>query len=533
MHYIQPYNRNQTLFFSSLDDFVSSEHPVRILDAIISKIVKNNPEKFKHKGQQDIGRRAYSPETMLKLFIYGYLNGISSSRKLEVETYRNIEVKWLLGDLQPDHKTISNYRKDNEAQIRSLTIEFRRFLKEQGYIKGKTVAVDGTKVKANTNRDMLTMDKIEQRLSNLEKQLQKYFALLARNDTEEDILDETDSLELDSVNKHLVDKIVLLQAKIGELEKAKAILEESGKKHLSPTDPDASLMKSREGKIPAYNVQTVVDSENKMIADAVVSTNSNDLNELSPVMYSLNANLSVEPEEVLADKGYYNPEEIKELEEGSTTTYYIPRPASSRDKEEVEFTYDSDKDEYRCSEGKRLVLKQKDKLKKGRLTNVYQGIECKGCPLRSRCTKSKYGRIYHRYHDQDWRDDYKERVRSQLGIYYIKKRKEIIEHVFGTMKYWMGKIPLLLRGKDKVQTEINIYTTAYNLKRLINIESFDRLMAMINEYSGKITEEISSFYNLFLSLFKKCEIIFSRYRSSINNLWFVIFTQPIKLWVQG
>lgn len=501
MHYIKPHDRNQRLFFSSLDDFVSSEHPVRILDTIVGNIVKNNPEKFRYKGQQDVGRRAYSPETMLKLFIYGYLNGISSSRKLEVETYRNIEVKWLLSDLQPDHKTIANYRRDNADQIKTLTIEFRKFLKELGYIKGKTLAVDGTKVKANANRDMLTMDKIEQRLSNLGKQLQKYFNLLAHNDIEEDILDETDNIELDSVNKHLVDKSASwrIQTKIEDLEKSRAILEESGKKHLSPTDPDASLMKSREGMIPAYNVQAVVDSENKMIADALVRTNPNDLRELSPVMYSLNATLEVEPEEVLADKGYYNPEEIKELEGGSTTTYYIPTTVSFRDREEIEFTYDSDKDEYRCSAGKRLVLKQKNKLKKGHLTNVYQGIECKGCALRSSCTRSKYGRIYHRYHDQDWRDDYKERVRSQLGKDYIKKRKEIIEHVFGTMKYWMGKIPLLLRGKDKVQTEINIYTTAYNLKRLINIESFDRLMEMIKGYRWKIQEEVSSIFNYLLS----------------------------------
>jgi len=312
---------------------------------------------------------------------------------------------------------------------------------------------------------------------------------------------------LDSVNKHLVDKIKILKTKIKELEKAKTMLEESGKKHLSPTDPDASLMKSREGKIPAYNVQAVVDSENKMIADAVVSTNPNDLNELSPIMYSLNASLAVEPEDVLADKGYYNPEEIKELEEGSITTYYISASVSSRDKEEIEFIYNSEKDEYRCSEGKRLVLKQKDKLKKGHLTDVYQGIECKGCPLRSRCTKSKYGRIYHRYHDQDWRDNYKERVRSQLGIYYIKKRKEIVEHVFGTLKYWMGKIPLLLRGKDKVQTEINIYATAYNMKRLINIESFDKLMTMINEYRWKIMEEVSSIFNYLLSSLKIMRLV--------------------------
>lgn len=486
MHFVQPRNRDQTLFFNSLDDFVHRDHPVRILDAIVSNILRHNPDRFRYKGQKEVGRRAYSPETMLKLYIYGYLNGISSSRKLEVETQRNIELKWLLGDLQPDHKTISNYRRDNKEQIKRVTIEFRRFLKEHGYIKGEIVAVDGTKVKANANRDMLTSEKIRRRLSNLDKQLDNYLKQLDRNDLEEDIFEEMDFLEIDSIHKHLIDKIASLQEEIESLKEKQSILDESGKKQLSISDIDASLMKSVDGNIPAYNIQIATDSEHKMIADAIVSTNPNDLRELGSLMKSMKENLKIEPEEGLADKGYYNPKDIKELEEHGKTAFYIPAPKSSRDKDEINFSYDEDKDEYICSEGKQLILKQRNKELKGNLADVYQGIECNDCPLRSRCTRSKQGRILRRYHDQDWRDSYKRRIKSRKGKEKIQERKAMIEHVFGTLKYWMGKIPLLLRGKEKVQTEINIYTTAYNLKRLISIESFENLIEMINEYKWEM-----------------------------------------------
>ena len=167
MHCIQPKSRNQTLLFGSLENFIPHNHPVRFLDTIVSNIVQSNLDKFQYKGKENVGRKAYSSEIMLKLFLYGYLNSISSSRKLEVETNRNIELKWLLGDLQPDHKTIANYRKDNGKQIKLITIELRKFLRSTNYINGKTAVIDGTKVKANANKEMLTIDRIEQRLSSL------------------------------------------------------------------------------------------------------------------------------------------------------------------------------------------------------------------------------------------------------------------------------------------------------------------------------------------------------------------------------
>lgn len=486
MHYKQTADRCQMLFFSSLDSFISDDNLVRLIDVIIDKIIDSNPERFIYKGQDNIGQRSYSPSTMLKLYVYGYLNGISSSRRLEVETHRNIEVKWLLGDLQPDFKTIADYRKDNRDQIGFITREFRRFLKAMGYIKGEKVAIDGTKVKANTNRSMLNLDKIEKRMSNLDNQLERYLEQLKNNDIRDDLFDDRDDTEPDLINKQLMDKIASLHEDIERLELEKRELKSLGKRQISKTDKEASLMKSRDGKIPAYNVQALVDSEYKMIAEAQVSGNSNDSKELSATLKKYEETFEDEVKEAIGDKGYYNPKEIKKIEEEKKTRCFIAVPRSCRDKEEIEFTYDREKNEYLCSEGKRLLLKQKDKLKRGRYADAYQGIECDSCSKKSQCTRSKKGRIYHRYHDQEWQDNYKRLMKSSIAIRRIKERKSIIEHVFGTLKYWMGEIPLLLRGKEKVQTEINLYSTAYNLKRLIAIDSFESLIEMINRYNWKV-----------------------------------------------
>lgn len=482
MHFVKPVDRNQSVIFGSLDNLIACDHPVRIIDAIISNIVQSNPEKFEYKGKQNIGRRAYSPEMMLKLFVYGYLNGISSSRKLEVETHRNIELKWLLGDLQPDHKTIANYRKENSKHIEFVTVEFRGFLKSYGYIKGKKVAIDGTKVKANANRDMLTVKKIEKRMSKLDGQLEKYLNKLATSDAQADVLDETEGLDIDSKNKELVREVASLRLKIEQLDQTKAVIVESEKKYLSPSDPDASLMRSREGLIPAYNIQSVVDSENHMIAEALVSTSVNDKNELLPVVKSLKKKIKIEPQELLADKGYYNRGAIRIVENECKTTCFIP---GEKVKDEVEFTYDKTKDIYVCQLGKTLKFKQ-NKKKNGVLVRMYQGQNCSECPIRSKCTKAKLGRILYRREDQEWCDGYKVRIESEDGKKKIGERKNIVEHAFGTIKYWMGQIPLLMRGRLNVQTEVDIYTTAYNLKRLMNIESFGNLMKKITEYEWNI-----------------------------------------------
>ncbi|NCP85555.1 MAG: IS1182 family transposase [Bacteroidetes bacterium] len=484
MIYIQPQDRNQLNMMNSLDLSIAPDNPIRIIDVLVDKIYNSQRDKFTKAKEENIGRPRYHDITFLKLYLYGYLNGISSSRKLESETKRNIEVKWLLGDLQPDHWVISNYRKENGDSIRHLTKSFRKFLRSTGYIDGKTVAIDGTKIKAYANKDMLTVKKIDKRLENLNKNIEEYLLRLQSNDTLESLEEE---LAIDDVgadiNKILLDKYIVSQAKIEKLVEAKRFLEENNRSSVSLSDKEARLMKSRDGFIPAYNVQSGVDSKYNMIADTEVTDEENDLNQLEPMVNSIEEEIGKKPEEVLADKGYYKPTKIEEVELDEKVKCYVAIPEEK--KEVSEFKYNKEKDEYICSEGKPLVLKQKNKERKNGYSDMYQGIECDGCKLRAECTKSKSGRILYRPSNIEWVERYKKRMGEIFSKAKINKRKTIVEHPFGTLKYWMGKIPLLLRGKEKVSTEINIYSTAYNIKRLLNIEPYDNIMELIIAYDWK------------------------------------------------
>lgn len=490
MKYIQPADRHQYHLMSSLDDLIEPDHPVRIMDKIVDSIVSTDKTRFAKERETEAGRPGYEDSILIKLYLYGYFNGISSSRKLEVETYRNKEVIWLLGNLTPDHWTISNYRKGNGEDIKYVTKKFREFLKDNGYIKLKTVAIDGSKVKAYTNRDMLTKEKIETKLEGIDKKTEEYLSKIAENDSRDDAIDEISYEGIDNVNIKYLSKIAELKRQVEQLEKQKKILEEGGRKYISASDTDARLMKSRDGKIPAYNVQIAVDAENRMIADSEVVTDETDLGQLPKMVESIKEELGQAPEEAIADKGYNTPDLIEETEkkesaEGSNIEIYVSQEITSRDKEEIKFKYDEEKDEYECSKGKRLVLVQRNKKKNKSLANVYRGIQCEGCPLKSQCTSSKKGRTLHRYVNQKWRDEYKAKMLSKIGKEKTAIRKTIVEHPFGTIKYLMGKIPLLLRGLEKVKTEINIYTTVYNLKRLINIKAFDDLSEQIENYKWK------------------------------------------------
>ena len=484
MIYIQPQDRNQLNMMNSLDLSIAPDNPIRIIDVLVDKIYNSQRDKFTKAKEENIGRPRYHDITFLKLYLCGYLNGISSSRKLESETKRNIEVKWLLGDLQPDHWVISNYRKENGDSIRHLTKSFRKFLRSTGYIDGKTVAIDGTKIKAYANKDMLTVKKIDKRLENLNKNIEEYLLRLQSNDTLESLEEE---LAIDDVgadiNKILLDKYIVSQAKIEKLVEAKRFLEENNRSSVSLSDKEARLMKSRDGFIPAYNVQSGVDSKYNMIADTEVTDEENDLNQLEPMVNSIEEEIGKKPEEVLADKGYYKPTKIEEVELDEKVKCYVAIPEEK--KEVSEFKYNKEKDEYICSEGNPLVLKQKNKERKNGYSDMYQGIECDGCKLRAECTKSKSGRILYRPSNIEWVERYKKRMGEISSKAKINKRKTIVEHPFGTLKYWMGKIPLLLRGKEKVSTEINIYSTAYNIKRLLNIEPYDNIMELIIAYDWK------------------------------------------------
>ncbi len=482
MHYIFPEDRTQTSIMQpSLDEMIGVDAEIRILDLLITEIVRQNPGKFRYKGKVRVGRKAYNPETMLKLYLYGYLNGVSSSRKLEAECNRNIEVMWLLGSLKPDFKTIADYRKDNGKQIKFLTHQVKLFLRDKKYIKGKVIAIDGTKLKANAKREMLTRSGLEKRLSRMADEMDGYLVELGEND----VLDGQDHDDRPN-HRQLVDKVIKLERELERLQGYKKDMDIRGVNYYSPVDPDAKLMKAREGKIPGYNVQSAVDSEHGMIVSLEVCDSPADQHQLKPMVDQIEADIGIVPEIVLADKGYQTPDMIQEVEQSGKIMCAVPVQKSSRDKDETEFEYDEEANEYICSQGKRLVLIARNKKKKTSFADVYQGKDCDGCSLRSVCTTSKIGRMIHRYHNQEWRDRYRARIQTRAIKALIKKRKEIVEHPFGTIRAWMGKTQFLLRGSTKVQIETDLYGTAYNMRRIMNIVTFTDLMEMIAEYQWKM-----------------------------------------------
>jgi transposase len=485
MHYKEPKNRNELLLYPNIDLWVDQNNTVRLIDLVIEKLVKENPTVCFWGGHSDQGCTSYSPSTMLKLLLYCYFNWIPGSRRMENETYRNIEVIWLLGELKPDHWTICKFRRENKGLIRSVAIEFRKFLMTNGYIEGKTVVFDGSKMKAYAGRDVYSEKKLKSRIENIEQTLEKYLDNVEETDELEDRL-EQESNDKDDLKK----KIKKLEDEKDKLEEFKKQLKESGKRFISPTDPDANLMKCRDGKMACYNVQTGVDAKHHMIAMAEVTTDECDINLLKTDFKNITEQLGITPKEIEADKGYGNITQIREIQETSDTTCYVPLqepPTKKQDRENgIKILYNTDNDAFTCSNNKILQIHSRDFKQGDQTYNIYKCNDCFGCPIKSKCTKSKTGRALKVNVNHEWIDHYREWIEEKENIKKVKHRKTVVEHPFGTIKMIMGKFCFLLRKKHKVQIEIDLYTTAYNLKRLINIENMENLLQKVEKYNWKI-----------------------------------------------
>ena len=468
---VKPQNIKQTLMFSSIDELIGPDHPVRLINAIIDTLMKNGLHKYRVRGSAKTGRPAYSAETLLKIFVYGYINRINSSRRLEQETYRNIELMWLIGNLHPDHKTISDFRKENEEVIKNFSKDLKLFLKGSVLPDNISVVIDGTKLKANANREMISKKVIVERLKAVENELEIYL-----KQSEEYDLFETSNQELGCSEDYLT-KISSLENEIADLKSQYDEFNRSNKNYISPTDPECSLMKSRDGGIPAYNVQFGCDSKYNFLVYESVTDEANDLNQLMPVVDSLENELSIVPEQILADTGYSNLEIIQKIEEDKGIQCYVQMPKAKV--ESIKFTYDEINDCYICSQGQVLALKSRNKKARNSLVNVYVGLTCTGCPLKEQCTESKKGHHISRYVNHDFRQNHRQKMKTSEAKSNSILRKSSIEHIHGTMKVWLGKIPLLLRGKDKVISEIRLFSIGYNIKRLLSLFSFDELMAII------------------------------------------------------
>ncbi len=488
MHFIEPKDRNQLSLDNNMDGWVDQNNVVRLIDVMVDKIIKAQPTTFSNRGQKELGRKAYRPETLQKLYLYGYLNGICSSRKLERECHRNLEVMWLLGNLRPDHKTISDYRKDNREAIRQICLSFRIFLKDQGFIEGKTVAYDGTKMKANASRETVKRTGVNQQIKKLETELDKYLTQLQNNDIVEGLEDQLTSLSEDfNVEPALLKKIAYLQKQLEEAKTHKKFLDSEDLNCYAPADPDSRLMKGRDGYYPAYNVQTGVDKKNKMIVTGKVTNKTNDLDELYDNVKDTKDQVGITPKTVEADRGYGELDGIKNIEdENPETECVVPLQKNKQEKKDakagISFTFNDEENCFVCNKGRKLKLKARNVVKRGKKYDMYQG-DCAGCNKKSSCTTSIKGRNVYRNHNKEWNDEYKKRLKTLEAKKKIKERKTIVEHPYGTIKCMLGKIPIRLRGIEKVQIEIDIVTTAYNLRRLTNLETMENLIKRVTNYS--------------------------------------------------
>lgn len=485
MNYRQLSPRTQSFLFNNIEDWVSEENPVRLIDLLIDNLYASSPDKFygsKTTTNDNAGRKAYHPALFCKLYLYGYLNRINSSRRLESECYRNIELMWLLNQEHPDFKTISNFRKNNAEVIRWCTKSFRTFLKDSGYIKADTVAYDGAKMKAYTSKNGYTLEGVIKRMADLEKQLDKYLQKLDTADDE----DQSESLLLES---ELMERIVQLEEQVQKLQGYKEAMEQSGKTRYFPNDPESVLLKGRYGSYPGYNIQGGIDAKSHMVVSAEVTTHENDWDLLESNVEATHEQIGVYPNTVLADKGYANIGEIEKVESNGTSSCVVPLQESDRQEKDrlrkLKFTYNKDKDVVICPQGKELPLKKADYVNRhGNSFRKYGGKKsiCQHCPKKDICNNStRTGRSYYISHNE-YMQTYKERTCTDEFCKTAAKRKGLIEHLFGTFAMWMGKIPILLKGKNKVQIEIDIYATAYNLRRLLNMESVSALLEKLQNY---------------------------------------------------
>lgn len=476
MRFIRGNSRIQQSFLS-LDDRISSSNTVRLIDNICNEFIASYLESIdteskdkEEKGNKDTGRKAYHPGDLLKLFVYGYFNGISSSRKLETECLRNLEVKWLISELAPDHKTISDFRKDNPELIRGLFVFLIKWFSAKGISVGKKIAVDGTKVKAYASKD-IKLNGLKKKLKNIQQQVEKYMADLAKIDDLEDFCEEAEEKK-----EKLIKEIEVLESKKKEVTEAMEGLESEGLSRKCLTDQESKTMKARYGHFYGYNFQIAVDIESHILTEYQLNNSQNDKGLLSVMIAGSQEVTGQKPEEAQADGGYYKAIEVQELEVSGTECFVSVNETASRLSDEekgLEFIYDKEKDHYKCSGGRTLEYFRK-KTENGYENRIYKSKDCSGCPFLDICTKpgSKVrSRTYTRNHNQEWIDNYRQKMRSTKGRKKMKQRKAVAEHPFGTMKYYMGQIPTVLRGQQKVSSEMGLYSIVYNLKRFIAINA--------------------------------------------------------------
>ena len=472
--FIEGVDRSQsTLFPECLEDYMAEDNPVRVIDVFVEELDLGDLG-FGRVEPQATGRPGYQPSVLLKLYIYGYLNRVQSSRRLEREAGRNIEVMWLTGRLVPDHKTIADFRKDNGPAIRKVCARFVTLCRRLELFADASVAIDGSKFKAVNTRDRnFTRAKMKRRMEQIEESVERYLHQLDSADRQEP------SRARATKTVRLKDKIATLKEEMRRLEKLEARMLATPDRQISLTDPDARSMATsgRGSGMVGYNVQAAVDTKHHLIVAHEVTNVGTDRSQLSSMAKQTKTALETEALDVVADRGYFNSEQILACEEAGITVT-LPKPLTSNNKAKgrfvkQDFRYVKEEDVYICPTGERLVYRYTNE-EKGLTLRRYWTVACHRCATKDRCTTGHERRITRWEHEHVL-----EAVQQRLDEHpeKMRQRRETVEHPFGTIKSWMGYTHFQMKTLKRVGTEMALHVLAYNLKRAMNIMGIAPLIA--------------------------------------------------------
>ncbi len=472
-------NRQQEMMLPPyVDEYVSQNNPVRAIDAYVDTL---DLQALGFKNSQFVigaGQPAYAPAALLKLYLYGYLQGIRSSRKLERETYRNLEVMWLVEGLQPTYKTIANFRKQNGAALKASNRDFLLLCKELALFGGEQVAVDGSFFKADASKTgIYTEDKLNQQLDELDKKIADYQQALTEQDAADDRSCQGSLVE----DKQLQQKLEWLRNKQREKIALQQQLKDKGDKQISTVDPDARLLTKRGQTVAGYNVQIVVDDKHKLIVAEEVTQDGNDVHQLAPMLAKAQDILQAENLTGLADSGYYEGHQLKNCEDQNITVYVaIPdksKAIAARGRlTREQFSYDPTQNCYRCPQGNSLKTNGNAHQKNDKWLTSYKSkaADCSQCPLREQCLgeKSTIKQIQ-RWEHEVVIERHQQRMNQKPGI--MKKRGALAEHPFGVLKHRAGMNHFLMRGLEKCRGEFSLMVLSYNFTRVLNSLSVEAL----------------------------------------------------------
>ena len=473
--FVEGVDRSQsTLFPDHLDDYIAEDNPVRVVDVFVDELDMKQLG-FEGAEPQATGRPAYHPATLLKIYIYGYLNRIQSSRRLERETQRNVELIWLTARLSPDFKTIADFRKDNGQAIKRVCREFVVLCRSLNLFSEALVAIDGSKFKAVNNRDKnFTERKLKARMQQLEESVARYLADLDRADRDPTAVTEARV-------EHLKHKVEAVKAQMQRLRQIGEQLADAPDGQVSLTDPDARSMATsgRGTGIVGYNVQTAVDAKNHLIVAHEVTNVGHDRTQLSSMAKQTREAVGGDKLTAVADRGYFKGEEILECERAGITAL-VPKPQTSNNQakgqfDKRDFRYIPADDEYECPAGQRAIWRFTT-VENGQTLHKYWSSACPRCPIKAQCTTGEYRRIARWEHEHVL-----EAMQARLNQMpqASRLRRQTVEHPFGTLKAWMGATHFLTKTLPRVSTEMSLHVLAYNLKRAMQIVGIQPLMEAI------------------------------------------------------